>query len=163
MQATKDSFYIAMRERLVEVDPELTVMIDGVTRPAIVVIENEPPSAQRGQDETFYLEWGGTRLVHPATSTLMAMDCAITYTCSGQSASGGVGRGRELGMLDADLLAICLPAQAHKSDYSSGAAVDLGSYIFWSVPNLEPLKTEAQQVGREAQITVFFYPEVNQR
>src|ERR1044071_2035457 len=124
MQAAKDSFYVALRERLAEVDPELTVVIDGATRPAILAVENEPPSAQPRQDKTFYVEWGGARLVHPATSALMAMDCAITYTCSGQSDSGGVDRGRELGALDADLLAICATEQAHKYEYSGGAPVD---------------------------------------
>ena len=162
MQATKDSFYVTLRDRLVEVDPDLTMVIDGATRPAIVVVENEPPSAQPRQDQAFYLEWGGTRPVHPATSSLMAMDCTIRYTCSGQSDSGGVSRGRELGALDGDMLAICAPGQAKKNDYSSGSPVNLGSYIFWSLPRLEPLKVEAKQVGRQAQVTVFFYPEVNQ-
>ena len=163
MQATKDTFYIALRDRLVQVDPNLTILIDGVTRPAIVVTENEPPSAQPRQDEAFYLDWGGARTVQPATSTLMAMDCTISYTCSGQSDSGGVDRGRKLGALDADLLAICAPQQAHKNDYSSGSPVDFGSNIFWSVPRLDPLKVEAKQVGRQVPMTVFFYPEVNQQ
>ncbi|MFZ0705638.1 MAG: hypothetical protein WAM71_08560 [Candidatus Korobacteraceae bacterium] len=163
MQATKDTFYIALRDRLVQVDPNLTIVIDGATRPAIVVTENEPPSAQSRQDEAFYLDWGSAHPVQPATSTLMAMDCMIGYTCSGQSDSGGVDRGRKLSALDADLLAICAPAQAHKNDYSSGSPVDLASYIFWSAPKLEPLKVEAKQVGRQALVTVFFYPEVNQQ
>ncbi len=163
MQATKDTFYVALRDRLVQVDPNLTTVIDGAKRPAIVVAENEPPSACSRQDETFHLDWGGARPVQPATSTLMAMDCTVSYTCVGESDSGGVGRGRGLGALDADLLAICAPGQAHKNDYSSGSAVDLGSYIFWRAPQLEPLKVEAKQVGHQAQVTVFFYPEVNQR
>jgi hypothetical protein len=163
MQATKDTFYITLRDRLVQVDPNLTIVIDGATRPAIVVTENEPPSSQPRQDEAFYLDWGGARPVQPATSTLMAMDCTISYSSGGQSDSGGVDRGRKLGALDSDLLAICAPAQAHKNEYSSGSAVDLGSYIFWSAPKLEPLKVEAPQLGRQAQVTVFFYPEVNQQ
>lgn len=162
MQATEDTFYIALRDRLVQVDPNLTIAIDGATRPAIVVTENEPLTAQLRQDKAFYLDWGGTRPVQPATSTLMAMDCVISYTSSGMSDSGGFGRGRDLGALDTDLLAICAPAQAHKNDYSSGSPVGLGSYIFWSVPKLEPLKVEAKQVGRQAKVTVYFYPEVNQ-
>ena len=44
MQPTKDSFYISLRDRLVAVDPNRTVTLDGATRPAIAVIENEPPS-----------------------------------------------------------------------------------------------------------------------
>jgi len=163
MQATKDTFYITLRDRLVEVDPELTVVIEGATRPAIVVVENEPPTAQPPQNDAFYLHWGAVHPVRPASSTLMAMECTLNYTCCGESDSGGVDRGRDLGALDADLLAICAPAQAHKNDYSSGSPVDLGSYIFWSVRKLEVLRVEAKQVGRQAQVTVFFYPEVNQR
>lgn len=163
MQATKDTFYVTLRDRLVQVDPNLIMVIDGATRPAIVVAENEPPISLPRQDEAFYLDWGGATPVQPATSTLTAMVCTISYTSVGQSDNGGVDRGRDLAALDADLLAICAPAQAHKNDYSSGAAVDLGSYIFWSIPKLEPLKVEAKQVGRLAQVTVFFYPEVNQQ
>ena len=44
MQPTKDSFYIALRDRLVAVDPNRTVTLDGATRPAIAVMENEPPN-----------------------------------------------------------------------------------------------------------------------
>ncbi len=163
MQATKDTFYIALRDRLTEVDPNLTIAIDGATRPAIVVLENEPPSSQPRQDQAFYLEWGGARPMQPATSTLTAMDCTISYSSSGQSDSGGVDRGRDLAALDADLLAICTPAQAHKNDYASGSPVDVGSYIFWSAPKLDSGKVGPKQVGRQAQVTVFFYPEVNQQ
>src|SRR5664279_746773 len=44
MQPTKDSFYVALRDRLVVVDPNRTVTLDGATRPAIAVLENEPPT-----------------------------------------------------------------------------------------------------------------------
>src|SRR5579884_860800 len=107
MQATKDTFYITLRDRLVQVDPKLRMVIDGASQPAIVVRENEPPSSQPLQDQAFYLQWGSARAVQPATSTLMAMDCTISYSSSGQSDIGGVDRGRRLGALDADLLAIC--------------------------------------------------------
>ncbi|HVO71739.1 MAG TPA: hypothetical protein VMT24_16935 [Aggregatilineaceae bacterium] len=163
MQATKDTFYVTLRDRLVQRDPNLTIVIDGATRPAIVVVENEPPSSLARQNGAFYLEWGGVRSAHFPTSTLAAMDCAITYTSAGQSDSGGVDRGRSLAALDADLLAMCCPAQAHKNDYSTGTAIDLGSYIFWSTPEVKPAKVAGEQVGRQALVTVFFYPEVNQQ
>jgi hypothetical protein len=162
MQSTKDTFYITLRDRLVQVDPELKIVIDGAIRPAIVVVENEPPNSLPRQNGAFYLEWGGARAVQPATSTLEAMDCTITYSSTGEIDTGGVGRGRDLGALDADLLAMCRPGQAHKKDYSTGSAVDLGSDIFWPAPELKPAKVETKQVGRQAQVTVYFYPEVNQ-
>jgi hypothetical protein len=163
MQATKDTFYITLRDRLVQADPNLTIAIDGATRPAIVVVENEPPNASPRLDKAFYLEWGSVVPVQSPTSTLMAMECTVSYTTTGEPDNGGVDRGRSLAALDADFLTMCAPAQAHKNDFSSGSPVDLGSYIFWSAPKLELAKAQAGQVGRQAQVTVFFYPEVNQQ
>ena len=162
MQAAKDTFYVALRDRLVQLNPALTITIDGATRPAIVVEENEPPASIPKQNDAFYLQWGEAQLVHPATSALMMMGCVIVYTSQGEPESGGVGRGRDMATLDSDLLAICSPPQAHKYDYATGAPVELGSFIFWSRPELKILKTELGQVGREAHIAVFFYPEVSQ-
>ena len=67
MQATKDTFYITLRDRLAQIDPDLTVEIAGAIRPAIIVAENEEPSAYPRLDEAIYLDWGGVRPVHPAT------------------------------------------------------------------------------------------------
>jgi hypothetical protein len=163
MQATKDSFYITLRDRLAEIDPTLTIEIDGATRPAIVVLENEPTHPVTLEDNVFYIEWGGVRSVHPESSTLAAMDCVITYSAAGQVETGGVSRGRKLAALDADLLAICMPGQTHKYDYSSGTPVELGSYIFWLAPEIKPGKTDPLRVTRNAYLTIFFYPEVNQQ
>lgn len=162
MQAAKDTFYIALRDRLVQLNPALTITIDGATRPAIVVEENEPPTSVERQNDAFYLQWDAAEAVHSANSTLMSMECVIAYTSEGERETGGVGRGRGLSALDSVLLAICSPPHAHKYDYSTGAPVELGSVIFWSPPVLKEPKTETAQVGREAHITVFFYPEVNQ-
>jgi hypothetical protein len=65
MQPTKDSFYIALRDRLVAVDPNRTVTLDGATRPAIAVVENEPPTGAPCLCDTFYLRWGSARPVPP--------------------------------------------------------------------------------------------------
>jgi hypothetical protein len=162
MQAAKDSFYITLRDRLAAHDPGLIITVDGASRPAIVVMENEPASALPPQNKVFYLSWGEAEPAHAANSALMAMQCTIRYTTQGDSETGGVGRGRELGELDADLLAICMPPQTHKLDYSSGTATELGSEMFWTTPNLTVAKTEANKLGREARLTVFFYPEVMQ-
>ena len=43
MQAAKDSFYMALRTRLAGLNPTRTMVIDGVTVPAIVVRENLEP------------------------------------------------------------------------------------------------------------------------
>ena len=55
MQFTKDSFYLALRERMMALNPQRRVMVDGVSRAAIFASENEPVSAQALQEDSFYL------------------------------------------------------------------------------------------------------------
>ena len=45
MQNIKDSFFIAIRDRLAALNPQRTVTIQGGSRPAILVIENEISAA----------------------------------------------------------------------------------------------------------------------
>jgi hypothetical protein len=162
MQPTKDTFYITLRDRLVAVDPQRTITLDGATRPAIVVAENEPPGGGPPLCDAFYLHWGGAHSALPAAGTLMEMECVISYRTKGTDSSGSLDRGRDLASLDNDVLAICAPPRTEKCDYSTGAAVDLGSRIFWTQPVFSALVNASPYLGREVSITVFFYPEVNQ-
>ena len=93
MQATKDSFYVTLRERLVQANPGRTITVDGVTRPAIVVAENEKPSAGAQLHDAYYLAWGAAHAVRPAISTLMAMECTVSYSSAGTEQNGGLDRG----------------------------------------------------------------------
>ncbi len=162
MQATKDSFYIALRDRLVVVNPDRVVTLDGVTRPAIAVVENEPPSRAPTLCDTFYLRWGDLRPAGLAAGTLMAFDCAVSYCTRGRVENANLDRGRELASLDHDLLAICAPPRTAKVDYSAEPPLSLSSTIFWTPPALSAAKSTSPYVGREVTLTVFFYPEVNQ-
>lgn len=162
MQATKDSFYMTLRDRLAQANPARTVTVDGITRPAIVVPENDKPSVVARLHDAFYLEWGAAHAVRPAISTLMAMTCTVSYCSAGTEQNGGLDRGRVLGSLEADLLGLCSPAVTQKNDYSSGNAASLCSNIFWSQPVFAAAKAEPGCVAREASITVYFYPEVTQ-
>jgi hypothetical protein len=162
MQPTKDSFYVALRDRLVAADPNRTVTLDGVIRPAIAVLENEPPAGAPLLCDTFYLSWGNARPVQLAGGTLMALDCTISYCTKGSIPNASLDRGRDLASLDCDLLAICSPPQTPKCDYSSGSPVALNSTIFWTQPILNAAKSTSPYVGRDIVITLFFYPEVNQ-
>jgi len=162
MQASKDSFYVTLRDRLAQAYPERTITVDGITRPAIVVVENDKPSVTARQHDAFYLEWGAARAVRPAISTLMAMRCTVSYTSAGTEQNGGLDRGRMQGTLEAELLGLCSPAVTKKYEYTSGSPVYLGSNIFWSQPVSDAAKAEPGCVAREASLTVYFYPEVNQ-
>jgi len=162
MQASKDSFYLTLRDRLAQAYPERTITVDGITRPAIVVVENDKPSVTGRQHDAFYLEWGEAHAVRPAISTLMAMVCTVSYASAGTEQNGGLDRGRMLGTLEAELLGLCSPAVTRKYEYTSGTPVYLGSNIFWSQSVFGAAKAEPGCVAREASLTVYFYPEVNQ-
>jgi len=163
MQATKDSFYVTLRDRLAQAYPTRTITADGITRPAIVVVENDKPSVTARQHDAFYIEWADAHAVRATTSILMAMGCTISYTSAGTEQNGGLDRGRMMGELESELLAICSPAAIHKCDYTgSGDPVYLGTDIFWSQPTFRAAKAEPGCVAREASLTVYFYPEVSQ-
>jgi hypothetical protein len=169
MQATKDSFYVALRDRLVVVNPNRTVTLDGVIRPAIAVVENEPPTGAPPLYDTYYLSWGETQAAKLGAGSLMELQCTIAYCTQGSAEIANLDRGRELAALDSDLLAICSPPKTAKYDYSSGSAVPLGTAIFWTQPMLgispsqKAMERSAKggHIGREAHLKVFFYPEVS--
>ncbi len=137
-------------------------LLDGATRPAIAVIENEPASGAPLLCDAFYLYWGNARPAIPAIGNMMAMECTISYCTRGSVQNASLDRGRDLASLDNDLLAICSPPQTVKNDYSSGTPVSLGSTIFWTQPMLNAAKSIPPYLGREITVTVYFYTEVNQ-
>ncbi|HZD31872.1 MAG TPA: hypothetical protein VE779_09450 [Candidatus Angelobacter sp.] len=162
MQATKDSFYMTLRGRLAQVYPARTITVDGVTRPALVVVENDKPSVSARQHDAFYMDWGEAHAVRPAISGLMAMMCTISYASAGTDQNGGLDRGRALGELESELLGICTPSVARKCDCTGANPVDLGSSIFWTTPGFRAMKADPNCVAREASLKVYFYPEVTQ-
>ena len=162
MQASKDSFYLTLRDRLAQAYPARTITVNGCTRPAIVVVENDRPSVSARQHDAFYVEWGEARAVRPAVSTLMAVTCTLTYTSAGTDQNGGLDRGRALAELESELLSICSPFVARKCDWTGASPVDLGSTIFWTVPTFRPAQASENCVTHEASLKIYFYPEVNQ-
>ncbi len=175
MQYTKDSFYMTMRERLASLNPQRTVTINGVTRPAVIVAENELVVPVTPLPDAFYIEWGGAQVAEGQAGgrTLMAMDCVISHHTFG-TVESGVDRGRTLAELDMELMAICQPPRTSKRDYTQAPSVDLGTNIFWTLPALSPVagsdgtnnealpsRTQSVQLERRAVLQVFFFSEVN--
>jgi hypothetical protein len=48
MQNARDTFYVRLRDRLAAVNPARTMVLRGVTRPGVLVEENELASASAG-------------------------------------------------------------------------------------------------------------------
>lgn len=179
MQCAKDSFYMALRERLAAVNPARVMLVNGVTRPAIQVAENETVSAAEPTADVFYIYWAGARMskLHSGGERpLMAMECTIAYRTSG-SGETGVDRGRSLTGLDEELLAICRPGWAAKRDYTQSPEVELGTNLVWTPPELGEAETVGEapsswrktravsgaKLQRLASMTIYFFAEAEQR
>jgi hypothetical protein len=170
MQAAKDSFYMALRGRLAGLNAERTVVIDGVTVPAILVRENMEPRFVEAQAGAFYLDFGDV-LIAESTRPMLGIDCHIWYG-SGGSGGSGVDRGRMLSDMDSELLGICDPPHTGMIDYSQEPIADLGSGIFWTIPLMsgapgdspivkQQWTASAGRIDRYAQLRIYFFlPEV---
>src|SRR5579862_1414615 len=185
MQFAKDSFFLALQQRLGALNPARTVTVNGTTVPAVLVVENLPPASSEPQANAFYIEWGAAKVQSGGSGAgaLMSVQCVISYYTLGTVASM-VDRGRVLGQLDDELLGICQPLNTEKMDYSQAPSVDLGTKVFWDQPTFEQATTsgvedetlayqgrgvrramyeQAHQDGRvdrRAKLTVFFFSEV---
>jgi hypothetical protein len=170
MQFAKDSFYMTLLTRLSALNPQRTVMLNGVTRPAVIVAENELVIPIDPLPDAFYIEWGKAEILKKQMGdrAIMSMECVISYHTLGKTQSG-VDRGRALGELDTELLSICQPQHAEKRDYTQAPSVDLGTTITWTAPAFSEVtgvdaryKTDlAPRLERRTALNVFFFPEVN--
>lgn len=158
MQFAKDSFYIALRDRLATVNPARRVTVEGVVRPAVMVSDNEGPV--RDMDNVFVLSWREAGFVGNGTA-LMKMTCAIEYGTRGVSDSGG-DRGRSLGTLDSELQQSAQPPRVQKTDYTTVPPRSLSTMMFWTDLEYGAPKDEAGRISRTAKTTVYFYSEVEQ-
>ena len=169
MQAAKDSFYMALRERLAAINPGRVIVIDGVQRPGVVVRENLESQCPTMPSGAFFIDWGEVRIAEP-TRPILGLDCHIVYAEEGSTATG-VDRGRKLAQMDEELLRICSPPHTEMRDYQQTPSLDLGCGAFWTMPELKKASREAgrqseQSAGaarleRQATLRVYFFlPEV---
>ncbi len=164
MQFAKDSFFLALQERLAALNPARSVTLNGATVPAIVVTENLPPRFEERLANTFYIEWGaGDVLSVWNGGAILSLDVSISYFSCG-SVESMVDRGRLLGQLDSELLSICQPANTGKRDYTQSPSVDLGTRVSWNLPSFkaeaeEEAGAESGRVERGAAMRLFFFSE----
>lgn len=180
MRFAKDSFFVALRDRLAVVNPGRTIALDGQTRPAVVALENEPVTAadpaaivnpltlttlQRPRvANAFYLNWGAARVVaQTGAQPLLALECSIGFSARGEESGAGQERGRRFGELMEELLQILSPARCDKADYTSGTPTLLGSSIFWTPPRFAAPQFAAAEIRGSANVTLFFSPEASSR
>ena len=175
MQFTKDTFYITLRNRLAALNPTRVITLNGVTRPAVVVAENEAVIPVKPLPDAFYIEWGAAQVVPQQIGdrAIFSLECLISYHTFG-TVESGVDRGRTLAALDTELITICEPATTPKLDYTQSTPASLGTSIVWTTPQLgkvagsEAPRTEALARGtagirleRTSNLKVFFFSEVS--
>lgn len=159
MQNAKDSFYEELRERLAALNPERTVSVRGVSRPGLLVDENETQSIA-GLPDCFHLMWTDAKVAQEGALPLLALTCEVRYATAGSAMNGGLDRGRCLAAMDAELMSSLqqLPMSAPKTNYSAlahgGQAVTMATRIWWSDVNFGPQEAKGDRLMRVATVQI---------
>ena len=115
MKKARDSFYVALRDRLQVLNPARQALIRGVWRPGVLVEENESFVAIV-PDNLFVLRWTKTLADEQHALVRTQQTCEIQYQTAGTASAGGLDRGTLLTAMDAELLSILQPQQVQKTD-----------------------------------------------
>lgn len=158
MQNAKDSFYMALRARLVTINPERTILLRGAVRPGILVEEAEAPVSQLPSD-VFVLRWFGLGVDMNLASTMSAEQCEIIYQTCGTQSFGGLDRGRALSEMDEELIRMLRPFHAPKLNYAATPPAAMLTKIFWDEPGFAPVVIQRDRLSRTASVTVYSYQE----
>jgi hypothetical protein len=163
MQNARDTFYVTLRDRLAAVNPARTMVVRGVTRPGLVVEENELASAYEPAN-VFRLQWTGLKVDTAGALPLAAMGCEIRYATDGNAGNGGMDRGRLLATMDRELAATisASPQSVGKMDYSAAPPVALGTNVFWGDVVFGAVVVNGERLERVATVEVFCYQEAGE-
>jgi hypothetical protein len=158
MQNAKDSFYVALRNRLATVNPNRTMLLRGVQRPGILVEESEAVVAMLPAD-TFVLRWTALTTDSNLPLVLAKMECEIHYTTGGTAAASGLDRGRALEEMDAEMIAILSPTSTPKMDYATNPVSQLNTPVFWTPASFTAAVPVRDRLTRYSRVMVFAYQE----
>jgi hypothetical protein len=146
------------------VNPARTITMDGVARPAILVVENEPYPPPKLFFNTFYIHWLGAPAVREFSGTLAprySLTAQIEYFVQGTPTLQRpfADRGRLLAKLDRELIEILFPGSTEKLDYSSAPPAALGSQLLWRwTPSFQTL-ADGGVLRRLTTVNVSFFLE----
>jgi hypothetical protein len=158
MQNAKDSFYVALRTRLVAINPERTILLRAAVRPGILVEEAEAPFAQLPTD-VFVLRWLGLGVDQDLPSALVAAECEVVYSTLGTQSFGGLDRGRALSQMDEELVGMLTPFWTPKVNYAAQPSTAMLTNVFWDEPVFGPLTVARDRLSRTARVVVYSYEE----
>jgi hypothetical protein len=158
MQNAKDSFYLALRTRLVGINPERTILLRGALRPGVLVEEAEAPFAQLPTD-VFVLRWLGLGVDQDLPSEMVAAECEVLYSTLGTQSFGGLDRGRALAEMDSELVGMLTPFWTPKLNYAVQPAAAMLSNVFWDEPVFGAVTAVRDRLSRTARVVVYSYEE----
>jgi hypothetical protein len=158
MQNAKDSFYVALRTRLVALNPERTILLRGAVRSGILVEEAEAPFSQLPPD-VFVLRWLGLGVDQDLGSAMVAEEVEILYSTLGTQSFGGLDRGRLLTAMDAELSSILAPYWTPKLNYLTQPPTTLLTNVFWDEPVFGAVTVARDRLSRVARVVVYGYQE----
>jgi hypothetical protein len=167
VQSAKDSFYEMLRERIAGLNPDRTIVVRGVVRPAVLVVENELVVGAVLPD-CFRLNWGEVKVDESGCLPMVAMTCSIEYETAGTAMNAGMDRGRVLAAMDGELMAALreCPQSVLKTNYAGLAfgqsAVAMKTNVWWGDVSLGALTVEGERVRREAVVMVMNYQEAGE-
>ena len=158
MQNAKDSFYMALRARLVAINPNRTILLRGAVRPGILVEEAEAPFPQL-PDDVYTLRWLSLGADVDLASTLVAQECEILYQTCGTQSFGGLDRGRLLSAMDEEVTAMLQPFWTPKLSYVISPPTTMLTRVFWDEPAFGPIVTQRDRISRSVRVLVYSYQE----
>jgi len=154
MVDAKDSFYIALRDRLTTLNPQRTMMARGAVRPGILVEEAEPAVSQLPRD-VYVLRWTGVSRDLSLPSRMVMLNCEIHYCTAGSDAACGLDRGRALTTMDSEVVEMLEPASTPAMSFDAIPATATGGTTFWTTPSFGTTIISRDCLGRMAKVTVF--------
>ena len=158
MQNAKDSFYMALRTRLVPINPDRTILLRGAVRPGILVEEAEAPFPQL-PDDVYTLRWLSLGVDVDLASTLVAQECEILYSTCGTQSFGGLDRGRLLSAMDEEITSMLQPFCTPKLSYVVSPPTTMLTQVFWDEPVFGPIVTQRDRISRVVKVLVYSYQE----
>jgi hypothetical protein len=158
MQNAKDSFYMALRARLIATNPERTIVMRGAVRPGILVEEAEAPWSQLPAD-VFVLRWLGIGSDVNLATPMIAVECEITYQTCGCQSFGGLDRGRALGAMDSELLTMLQPFATQKLSFIATPPAPMLTQVFWDEPAFGPVVAQRDRLSRSVKVMMYSYQE----
>lgn len=161
MQNARDSFYIALRNRLQVLNPARTVRVRGVQRASLLVEDAEVPTSE-GMEDVFLLRWTTAAPVEAMPTALFALGCELRYGTSGTLANASLDRGRALSEMDREVLAMLEPRWTPKVRYTSTPAVPMLTNVFWTEPVLGAAINDRNMLQRIVELTVYAFEEAGE-